>query len=864
MKKQYLLQLAFILIACIPSFAEDAKSPFVSGTITSHASAISFIENKGQIADQDGHTRNDIQFKLPATKGLNIFISSGHLHYQWYQPESKSSGETSYRMYRMDIELMGANPDAEATRSGIQPYYEMHYTPATGINGCRANTFSKITYENIYPNIDWVLYTRDGKLKHEFIVKKGGNAADIRIKYDGATTLKINADGSLTASTSMGTINETAPISFTETNKNVASSFVIIGNIISYNIASYTGTLTIDPNIEWGTYYGGTSSDYIYNMAIDPAEMIVCVGRTSSTSNIVTTGAFDTTIAGGTDGMVIKMKKDGTPVWCTYYGGSAGDYIGEVAVNNNSDIFFGGFTESTNVIATAGSYSGSRDAFVAKLNKSGSRIWGRYVGGTGQDYLGGIVTNNQSGDVFVVVESRSSNLATNLGTEHQTTLLGSGDALLARLDNNGDLQMATYFGGSGYENATGITLDMSGNIIITGFTNSDTAISTNGTHQPVYGGGGDVYIASFKPNGSRNWGTYYGGMSGESSSALSADLNNNIYVTGRTNSDTAIATPGTFMDTIGGLNDSYILKLSNSGARIWCSYFGGADDDEINALTIHKNRIIISGSTNSSSGIANNAYQTTFGGVRDGFIARFTDSGQLNWSTYYGGSDDDVLSGVVTDSSGNIYISGYTKSTSGIATGMAYLANNPGNITGYIAMFCDNPEIKKQPGNVAVEAGKSVQYIVNGTSSGLTYQWQADTGTGYQNLVNSGIYSGVNTNTLTVTNVTATNNNDKFRCVVSSGSCVVNSSEASLIVFPLAISSVIKTNVQVYPNPTDNVLNIQLPETIEKIDVYNITGQRFYNVSPDSEHAQIDMSNLAPGIYIIKINGEHVVRVAKQ
>ena len=137
--------------------------------------SLCFIENKGQVTDQSGKPRNDIQFKIPAAKGLNIFIGNGQLHYQWIDngeiKNQKSRGNipgkpiiTAYdsllttKTYRMDVSLIGANPHAEIVTEEKQSYYENYHLAGIGKEGTRVNAYKKITYKNIYPNIDWVLY----------------------------------------------------------------------------------------------------------------------------------------------------------------------------------------------------------------------------------------------------------------------------------------------------------------------------------------------------------------------------------------------------------------------------------------------------------------------------------------------------------------------------------------------------------------------------------------------------------------------------------------------------------------------------------------------------------------------------------
>jgi len=98
-------------------------------------------------------------------------------------------------MYRMDVAVTGADENACVITEQKKDYYENNFTSGAGAGGTRVCAYNKITYKNIRPHIDWVLYMSDGKLKHEFVINEGGSASEIQLKYGGATALQINADG---------------------------------------------------------------------------------------------------------------------------------------------------------------------------------------------------------------------------------------------------------------------------------------------------------------------------------------------------------------------------------------------------------------------------------------------------------------------------------------------------------------------------------------------------------------------------------------------------------------------------------------------------------------------------------------------
>ncbi|HAL52576.1 MAG TPA: hypothetical protein DCP78_10190, partial [Sphingobacterium sp.] len=163
-----------------------------------------FIRNIGQVTDQYGKARNDIDYKLQAAPGLNVFLGTGAIHYQWYSSNKADTFEPSesrsLTMYRMDILLIGANMDAFVTRKEILQTkgWARYYLTSVATSGNMAGTVTEVTYHNIYPFIDWTVYiNKDGKIEHDFTIHPGGKVSDIRLRYDGASSLALRADGSI-------------------------------------------------------------------------------------------------------------------------------------------------------------------------------------------------------------------------------------------------------------------------------------------------------------------------------------------------------------------------------------------------------------------------------------------------------------------------------------------------------------------------------------------------------------------------------------------------------------------------------------------------------------------------------------------
>jgi FtsP/CotA-like multicopper oxidase with cupredoxin domain len=166
-------------------------------------------------------------------------------------------------------------------------------------------------------------------------------------------------------------------------------------------------------------------------------------------------------------------------------------------------------------------------------------------------------------------------------------------------------------------------------------------------------------------------------------------------------------------------------------------------------------------------------------------------------------------------------------------------------------------QIVSQPLSVQSLVGETVQFTVDASSAeSIDYQWQTDIGFGWQNLSNAGQYSGVNTETLTVSNTSLANNNQIFRCQVKiSDNCISNTQSALLEVGTSGVYEQNNKLVLIYPNPSESTFNISSNETILSIQVVDVFGRIVYEAKPSNNLAQIDAIDWASGTYLMIIDG---------
>jgi hypothetical protein len=696
-----------MLAALAISAVAPAKGPSLHEV---KKAAFAFIENNGQITDQHYAPRQDIQFKL-GTNGMTVFVGNGQLHYQFLKSsesaagtaETDKSGETDINIYRMDVILLGANPAAGVVKEGVGNYKEYYYLPSgTGVTEARG--YEKIVYKEIYPHIDWVLYAKDGQLKYEFVVRPGGNQADIRLQYKGATSLNLEANGSVSAHTPMGTITEQAPYCYEqETKRMVASSFSIDKDLLKFNTGAYTGTLVVDPTLLWSTYYGDTQMESFYSVTSDASGNVYAGGYTKSTANIATTGAYQSTIPAPTpgtndwQGFLVKFDNTGAREWATYYGGNSTNFytltqISKLVCDNAGNVYAVGATNSTNNIATSGSYQptiGTMDnIFMVKFDASGTRIWGTYFE-VGTAFFPQLAYDSANDYIYLAGTTINMSGFATPGA-FQTVQAGDRDAFLAKFDPSGSRIWTTYYGGTEQDHGTALVCDNTGNIYLAGRTQSGTGFGSPGTQGNTPVGGAiteDLFVSKFDGSGNRVWGRYFGGPDDDYESfGLAADASGNIYLS--CNVDAGVATAGTFQPSSAFGGNMVAGFDATSGDYLWGTYFYGAEITQP-LIGCYGGSIYLSGGVSASGLATTGAYQTTFGGSDDAFLARISNTGQLDWFTYFGGSGQEVVRGMYCDASGSIYCAGYSTSTSGVATSGAWQTTPGGSLDGLLTVFSD-------------------------------------------------------------------------------------------------------------------------------------------------------------------------------
>jgi hypothetical protein len=523
------------------------------------------------------------------------------------------------------------------------------------------STYGKVHYHGVYPGIDAVYYSNNGRLEYDFVVAPGADPSVIRLGFRGADSVALD-DGDLVLQTGAGSIRQRKPVAYQEFNgirHEVDASYVLDerGEVL-LALAGYDHgrTLVIDPTLEYSTYLTGGFFGTIEGLAVDVSGNAYVVGSTPAADFPTTQGALQPAVAGDYDGVVTKLNPVGWPVYSTFLGGGREDHALGVRVDAAGNAYVVGQTFSNNFPGTApGTFHGVADAFVAKLDVAGSNLlYSTYLGGSTGD--GGTAIAIDSSAVYVTGSTGSSNFPTTNGAA-QPTFGGNTDAFVTKLRrNNGSIVYSTFLGGSGWDAGRGIDVNGSGNAYMVAATQSSNFPIVQGSYDTSLNGFEDAYVAKLNASGtSLVYATYLGGLTIEEPFGIVVDPNGSAYVTGGTWSSDFPTTPGAFQTAFAGsggggdgdgdgdgngTSDAFVTKLNSAGTGlVYSTFLGGSGGEIARSIALDAWQFPhVSGWTNSSDFPTMNPLHG-FRGTTDAFVSVLDDSGgDLVFSTYLGGT----------------------------------------------------------------------------------------------------------------------------------------------------------------------------------------------------------------------------------
>lgn len=616
---------------------------------------VSFEPNLGQTDPQ-------VKF-LSRRHGYTLFLTSSQAVMAFRanspsvsaKPGQKTVPQPAASIASLRMRLLGAKSEPESVGDGELPG-KSNYFIGNDPSKWRSNIphFSRVAYREVYPGVDLVFHDSRQELEFDFVVAPRAKAGKIALRFEGASQMRVDAAGDLVLATEAGDIHLHKPVAYQEeagARHPVDANFAIRKNgEVAFELGAYDGRrpLVIDPSLLFSTYLGGSGED--------EAEAIVAFG---------------------------------------------------------GDVYVAGKTNSVNFPLSAaeqGTPGGGFDVFVTELTELGDGlVFSTYLGGSQDDEATAISTGGLDGGVWVAGVTASPDFPVTTGAIQSKFGGGASDAFVVNLFSNGTLSYSTYLGGSGDDGATSIIACADYTICVAGWTFS-TDFPTSNPFQSANHGGEDGFITEI---GYPNVSTYLGGSQNDRINALVLGPNG-ITVIGSTASPDFPVTAGAFQPKCGsdgncngGLDDAFVteisLQLNPPSALISSTFLGGSGADEGTGIALDESgNVWVVGQTLSPDfPVTPGAFQTKCGtdgncngGQHDVFLTSlnlpYTGPSTVTYSTFLGGGGDDVGTGIVFDSFGNIYVTGRTESTdfpTGPALQPPFQAANAGGADAFITAF---------------------------------------------------------------------------------------------------------------------------------------------------------------------------------
>ena len=635
--------------------------------------------------DSEDSLRSDLLYSATAA-GAKIFIRKQGISFCWYQSASDSLKKDS--AYRMDVDFVNPSISLQVTASQPQSTYSNYFVG--NVSASNVLEYNKVTFTNLWNDIDLELTIDSNGFSYKYKLAKGANPSDIKLSFNGGKnynagskslniasafgnsiqfnnfSIKSLSPSKTTKPTITSNLNSSKVNSLTVGGYNTNNSYEIEQSVYSTSTSTVPTPTPISTTNVWGTYYGGTGQDIVNDVFVDIANNIYVTGTTTSTVFPTFNSIINSYIGGGTDGFIIKFKPDRSVEFSTYIGGVEIDQPEQIAVNSAGEIYLTGWTSSRNFPVLGTGYkkssrypnlvnSNRREGFITKISANGRKIlWSTYYSNTSDVYASGLAIASDN-SVYIVGSLESIPVP----IQHDLDIIPFGSAyfqdknntktdvvngFIARFSSTNNIIWGTYFGGLSSTAITSCATDEFNNLFILGLTNNkgysgneippiDTVppggftasntrcgftgdgtmpicVPTGAFAQVPNAGSTDLIITKFNNQGIITWSTLYGGSGQENynfkwiKNSIATDVNGDVYISGSTNS-TNFPGPNLYSSNQnvygGGISDGFVVRFSNTGQRKWASFIGGNGTDEAKAIKNYYNGFIVAGVTNSSN-----------------------------------------------------------------------------------------------------------------------------------------------------------------------------------------------------------------------------------------------------------------------
>jgi len=681
-----------------------------------------FVENAGQWDEQ-------VAFRKAIPRGALWITREGRTVYS-LDRFVKADTNQSWSI----VETFVGSNAAKSVRplsTGASRAASVFISEASGPLGIYARSFDSLSFGEVYPGVTALMQNAAGNVEKIFTVAPWSDPRAIHIQVEGATMMRVSAQGDLIIETGHEALTFTAPIAFQQTANGERESVVVayaldeLTHRYGFAVGAYdmSRELVIDPLIR-ATYLGGTAFDYLRAFARHPTNSdFYVVGGTSSTNFPGTAGGAQATNPSANSALVVRISADlSTVVQSTYFGGG-GRFEGMVTAIHpvTGEIYVGGNVQSPVALPgrTGGAQAtaaGSSDGFVARFPANlQSVLQSTYIGSPAFDDISGLLIHPINGDIYVAGSMYGNGtqfgaLPALAGGARVNASLGDvAEGFVIRINPAlTTFAQSTLVGGSGSsaDNVAALTVEtVSGDILAAGYTDSADLQGTAGAAFPTLLDAQNLtaFVQRLNPalkSVVRSTYLPFAGGSSRVGAIAQHPTTNDIYVAGlggdSDGTPTLPKSSGAAQSVFGGgFRDGFVARFDATlSTLLRATWLGGSGVEQVNAMLISPspNEIVIAGSTQSTNfpGVGGGA-QSLIGNPLDdhGFISRVSPSlDAVLQSTYFGGNGSEIVFGVHRHpTNGDIYVVGYTDSSNLKATTGAAQSALAGTTDGFIARF---------------------------------------------------------------------------------------------------------------------------------------------------------------------------------
>jgi hypothetical protein len=653
-----------------------------------------------------GQSDSQVEFTARA-RDASVFLTKDSIYFSWAAAQKRSRHSSHVGRDSLRIQFAGAELDAKAVGENelrVKTNYLFGRSPAQWHTNIV--NYAAVRYPTLYPGVGARIYGSASGLEYDLRAQRGADLRQIALRIRGAK-LALDRQGDLVMRTSGHTLVMKRPRIYQPEDgslQRISGGYRMLsdGNI-GFAIGKHRAALPviIDPiiSVTYTTFLGGAGEEKGDSVAVDSAGAVY-VGGTTTVPNFPgdSTPVNDGGASGSSALFVAKIDPAQTGaaslVYLTFIGGSGAERGGIVAVDNSAvppNLALLGWTTSTDFPVTDNSVlNGPSDLTVTELNGTGSApVYSKYFGGSGAEATqnaGGIATN-AAGDVFVTSDTTSADLPIANSTTAFQPAYGGGasDGFLAEFapgsstaTTPGSLLYSTYLGIDAQVGSTGVAVDTSGHVYITGFTSSPAAFPSSNAFQAGYAGGAfDAFVMEIDPtrvgSSALVYASLLGGSDSDQATAIALDTMTppNAYVVGVTQSPDLIPPTGVtnapFQSSLAGNSNGFLAVIHHStGTPVlqYLSYLGGAGSDVAQGVAVvSPSQVYIAGTTTSANFPVICPLQG-FSGTQDAFVAEFNPSvggtSSLLSTTFLGGTVTAEANGIASGASGDAIVFGDT------------------------------------------------------------------------------------------------------------------------------------------------------------------------------------------------------------